>query len=212
MPSFKTSDLTKKQSYNLITGAIVPRPIAWVSTISESGLLNLAPFSFFNGIAVMPPTLGFTVAYADDDRGYKDTYRNLMANRECVVNMVTDTVAHAMNITAKGFAPDVDEFEEAALIPIESELVQPPRVKESLIQFECTLNQVVTLKNEVGHSDLMLCNILMIHVDEAIYLGDYKIDQTAYPVIGRMGGSHYTQTNDLFDMTRYHKIDNTTEL
>ncbi|MEQ8671982.1 MAG: flavin reductase family protein [Aggregatilineales bacterium] len=212
MPSFMTSTLTKKESYNLMTGAIVPRPIAWVSTLSAEGEPNLAPFSFFNGIAVMPPTLGFTVAYADDDRGYKDTYNNLMANGECVVNVVTDATVHAMNTTSKGFAPHVDEFIEAGLTPIPSEIVRPMRVKESPIQFECTLNQVVTLKNDLGHSDLMLCNVLMIHVHESVYLGNHKIDQTALQSVGRMGGTHYTHTRDLFDMTRFHKIDNTTDL
>lgn len=212
MPSFNTSKLTKKESYKLMTGAIVPRPIAWVSTISAEGQHNLAPFSFFNGIAVMPPTLGFTVAFGDDDRGYKDTYRNLMANGECVVNIVTEKTAFAMNTTAKGFPSDIDEFTEAHLTPLASELVRPMRVAESPIHFECTLNQVVTLKNELGHSDLMLCNVVMIHIDESVYLGNHKIDQHALEAIGRMGGTHYIHTADLFDMTRYHKIDNTTDL
>ena len=212
MPSFDTSRLSKKESYKLMTGSIVPRPIAWVSTISEEGQYNLAPFSFFNGIAVMPPTVGFTVAYADDDRGYKDTYRNLMANGECVVNIVTEKTAFAMNTTAKGFAYGVDEFIEANLTPLASELIRPMRVAESPIQFECKLNQVVTIKNDLGHSDLMLCDVLMIHVDDSVYAGDHKISQEALQAVGRMGGTHYIHTADLFDMTRYHKIDNTTDL
>lgn len=212
MPTFATNKLTKKQSYNLMTTTIVPRPIAWVSTLSENGVRNLAPFSFFNGIAVMPPTVGFTVAYADDDRGYKDTYTNLMANRECVVNIVSDANAQAMNTSAKGFPPDIDEFEQAGVTATASHIVKPVRVKESPVQFECRLNQVVTIKNELGHSDLMLCDILMIHVDESVYAGDYKIDQHALNAIGRMGGTLYTNTHDVFDMTRYHKIDNTTDL
>ena len=212
MPSFKTSDLSKKESYKLMTGSIVPRPIAWVSTISEDGIYNLAPFSFFNGIAVMPPTVGFTVAYGDDDRGYKDTYRNLTANKECVVNIVTENTAFAMNTTAKGFPYEVDEFEQAQVTPLSSTIVRPPRVQESPIQFECTLHQVVTLKNELGHSDLMLCSVLMIHVDESVYAGDYNINQDALTAIGRMGGINYIHTDAMFDMTRYHKIDNTTDI
>ena len=86
------------------------------------------------------------------------------------------------------------------------------RVKESPIQFECTLNQVVTLENDLGRSDLMICNVLMIHVAESIYLGDHKINQEALGAVGRMGGIHYTHTHTLFDMTRFHKIDNTTDL
>ncbi len=211
MPSFQTKDLSKKQAYKLMTGSIVPRPIAWVSTISEEGINNLAPFSFFNGIAVMPPTVGFTVAYADDDRGYKDTYRNMMANGECVVNIVTEATAFAMNTTAKGFAFEVDEFTEANITPIKSELIRPMRVKESPIQFECKLHQMVTLKNDLGHSDLMLCSVLMIHVDERVYDGDYRINQAHLEAVGRMGGIEYIHTHDRFDMTRHHKIENTTE-
>jgi flavin reductase (DIM6/NTAB) family NADH-FMN oxidoreductase RutF len=93
MLSFATSELTKDASYKLMTSAIVPRSIAWVTTLSEEGIRNIAPFSFFNGIAVMPPTLAFTVAYADGDRLEKDTYNNLIATRECVVNIVTDETA-----------------------------------------------------------------------------------------------------------------------
>jgi flavin reductase (DIM6/NTAB) family NADH-FMN oxidoreductase RutF len=210
VPSFETKDLSKKESYKLMTGSIVPRPIAWVSTVSEEGIHNLAPFSFFNGIAVMPPTVGFTVAYADDDRGYKDTYVNLTANGECVVNIVTEATAFAMNTTAKGFDPTTDEFAEAEVTPIASDLVRPMRVQESPIQFECKLYQVVTLKNDLGHSDLMLCSVLKIHVDESVYDGNYRINQEALQAVGRMGGTEYINTRDRFDMTRYHKIDNTT--
>lgn len=211
MASFNTSTLTKTEAYKLMTGSIVPRPIAWVSTISEDGKYNLAPFSFFNGVAVMPPTVGFTVAYGDDDRGYKDTYRNLMANGECVVNMVNEPNAYAMNTTAKDFPYEVDEFVEAGLTPLASELIRPMRVKESPIQFECKLHQVVTLKNDLGHSDLMLCSVLMIHIDDSVYDGNHKINQEALQSVGRMGGSHYIHVQDMFDMTRYHKIENTTE-
>ncbi len=212
MPTFHTADLTKKQSYKLMTGAIVPRPIAWVSTVDATGNHNLAPFSFFNGIAVMPPTLGFTVAYSDDARGAKDTYQNLIANRECVVNMVTEATAYAMNESAKDFPPDVDEFQETGLTPVPSVHVRPMRVGESPIQFECTLHQVVRIENDIARSDLMLCRIHVIHVDETVYEEDYRIDQDAYQVIGRMGGTNYIHTHDRFDMTRYHKIDNTTDV
>ncbi|MEO1324784.1 MAG: flavin reductase family protein [Pseudomonadota bacterium] len=205
MPSFDMSTLTKKQSYKLMTGAIVPRPIAWVSTISADGVYNLAPFSFFNGVAVMPPTIGFSIGLDGD--GFKDTYNNLMVNRECVVNVVTDPTALAMNTSAKSFPPETDEFAQAGVTPLASEKVAPPRVAESPIQFECTLNQTVTLQNELGRTDLMLCTIVMTHVHEDVYAGDHKIDPHAYPAVGRMGGTFYINSDHLFNMTRYHAIE-----
>lgn len=204
MISFATSDLTKEASYKLLTSAIVPRPIAWVSSLSEDGQGNLAPFSFFNGVAVMPPTLAFTVAYGDGERLEKDTYNNLIATRECVVNIVTDETVEAMSNTSKPLAPEIDEFEFAGLSPIPSLIVSPPRVQESPIQFECTLNQVVRLENDLGRSDLMICNIVYIHVDDSVYLGDYKIDQEALKAVGRMGGVHYLRTHQLFQIARQH--------
>lgn len=204
MPSFATSELNKPESYKLMTSIIVPRPIAWVSTLSEDGIYNLAPFSFFNGVAVMPPTLAFTIGYADDERLEKDTYKNLMATRECVVNIVTDDTAQAMTETAKPLSPEVDEFEFAGLTSIPSIMVSPPRIQESPVHFECTLNQVIRLENERGRSDLMLCNVVYIHVDDSVYLGNHKIDQKALKAVGRMAGADYLRTHQgLFQMTRH---------
>ena len=202
MVHFAASDLTKTNAYILLTSAIVPRPIAWVSTLSTDGKRNLAPFSFFNGVAVMPPTLAFTVASGDDNRYHKDTYLNLSATGECVVNIVTMETVEEMIITATEFPAEVDEFERAGLEWIASHRVGPPRVKQSPVQFECTLNQVVRLENGLGRSDVMICNILEIHVDDAFYLGDYKIDSVAMNVVGRMGGPNYVTTTDVFQMFR----------
>jgi flavin reductase (DIM6/NTAB) family NADH-FMN oxidoreductase RutF len=204
MPGFAASDLSKDTSYKLMTSAIVPRPIAWVSTLSEDGGRNLAPFSFFNGVAVMPPTLAFSVAYGDGERLEKDTYRNITATRECVVNIVTDETVEAMNRTSKPLAAEIDEFEFAGLTAIPSVFVSAPRVQESPIQFECTLNQIIRLENNLGRSDLIICNVVYIHVDDSVYLGDYKIDQETLHAVGRMGGIHYLRTQQLFQMTRQH--------
>jgi flavin reductase (DIM6/NTAB) family NADH-FMN oxidoreductase RutF len=185
-----------------MTGAIVPRPIAWVSTISETGRRNLAPFSFFNGVAVMPPTLMFSTADRDGRIPHKDTYANLLATRECVVNIVAESNADAMNLTSTELPSDVDEWELTGLTPVPSSRVKPPRIGESPVHFECTLNQVITLENELGCSHLMLCNILTIHVEDNLYLGDHKIDPEALKAVGRLGGPNYIYTNDLFQMTR----------
>ena len=202
MVHFATADLTKTDAYKLLTSAIVPRPIAWVSTLSAEGKRNIAPFSFFNGVSVMPPTLAFTVASGDDNRYHKDTYLNLSTTGECVVNIVTIETAEKMVITATEFPAEVDEFERAGLEWEASHNVEPPRVKQSPVQFECTLNQTVRLENDLGRSDLMICNILKIHVDDTLYLGDYKIDSIAMNAVGRMGGPNYVTAKDVFQLFR----------
>lgn len=206
MPTFDTSDLTKPQAYTLLNSAIVPRPIAWVATISPEGVHNLAPFSFFNAVAVMPPTVGFSVGLDDPERGLKDTCVNLKANGECVVNIVNADVAAAMNITGTAFDPTTDEFRESGVTPLAADLVTPMRVKESPVQFECRLHQIVTLENELGHSDLMICSVLRMHVSDSVYAGDHKIDQGKLQAVGRMGGAVYTHTRDTFVMERHHHV------
>jgi len=202
MVGFAAADLDKDQSYKLMSSAIVPRPIAWVSTVNPEGKRNLAPFSFFNGVAVMPPTLVFSVAYGDGNRLEKDTYNNIAATHECVVNIVTDETAEAMNRSATELPADVDEFKFSGVTPTPSVVVKPPRVLEAPIQFECTINQIIRLENDLGRSDLMICNIVYIHVDDAVYLGEYKVNPQALHAVGRLGGPNYTRTHDQFTMTR----------
>ncbi len=208
MPTFNSDELTKEQSYKLLNSAIVPRPIAWVSTVSAEGVHNLAPFSWFNAVAVMPPTVAFSVGLDDLKRGFKDTYVNLIASGECVVNIVTEAAAEAMNLTGESFDPNTDEFSEARVTPIPSDLVKPMRVQESPVQFECKLNQTVTLQNEHGRNDLMICDVLRIHVHESVYIGDHKIDADKLRAVGRMGGSTYARTRETFIMTRHHVVKN----
>lgn len=208
MPTFNSEELTKEQSYKLLNSAIVPRPIAWVSTVSADGVHNLAPFSWFNAVAVMPPTVAFSIGLDDLERGFKDTYANLTASGECVINIVTEAAAEAMNLTGESFDPSTDEFSEARLTPVPSDLVAPMRVKESPVQFECRLHQAVTLQNERGRNDLMICNVLRIHVNDAVYIGDHKIDPDKLKAVARMGGSVYARTSDTFTMTRRHVVKN----
>jgi flavin reductase (DIM6/NTAB) family NADH-FMN oxidoreductase RutF len=208
MPTFDANDLTKEQSYKLLNSSIVPRPIAWVSTVSEEGIHNLAPFSWFNAVAVQPPTVAFSVGLDDLERGFKDTYVNLNASGECVINIVTAPAAAAMNICGTAFDPTTDEFAEAGVTPVKSELVRPMRVQESPVQLECKLHQVVTLGNEKGRNDLMICSVLLMHVHDDVYIGDYKIDPDKLQAVGRMGGTVYTRTRETFTMERHHIVEN----
>lgn len=202
MVEFNPIDVPQRDLYKLLIGAVVPRPIAWVSTISPDGVPNLAPFSFFNGVASNPPSLVFSVSYRETTHQPKDTLANLQASGDFVVNMVTEPLATAMNITAGEYPPEVDEFQRAGLTPIPSIQVSAPRVAQSPVQFECRLNQIVPIGEGPGSARLVIGTIVYIHIADAIYREPYKIDITAYQPIGRLAGSSYTRVNDLFELQR----------
>lgn len=202
MPTFNSDDLTKQEAYKLLTSAVIPRPIAWVSTLSDDGVPNLAPFSFFNVVSPTPPTLIFSVTQREGKFAYKDTYTNLMNRRECVVNIVTLELAEAMNLSATELPADIDEFAHSNVTAIPSLNVAPFRVAESPIQFECKLQQVVTLSNEHGTSQVMFCEIIVMHISDAVYMGNHKIDPALIHAIGRMAGGGYSTTEDRFELER----------
>ena len=192
--------------YKLLIGAIVPRPIAFVSSLSPEGVRNLAPFSFFTGISANPPVICFS-PMVRGDRSYgargsnKDTLNNIRAKREFVVNIVSEEFAGQMNICSTEFPPQVDEFEASGLTPIASDLVQPPRVKESHINMECKLFQIVDVSDKPLGGSIVLGEVIRFHVDDA-YVDSYRIDPGKLHAIGRMGGATYTRTTDRFDLER----------
>jgi flavin reductase (DIM6/NTAB) family NADH-FMN oxidoreductase RutF len=188
--------------YKLMIGAIVPRPIAFVSTVDAAGHRNLAPFSYFTGCSTNPPVVCFCAAVREGPRPEKDTLENILATGEFVVNAVSEEIAERMNACSAEVAPEVDEFDLSGLTPIESELVKPPRVAESKIQMECRLRQVVRVSDKPGGGNLVLGDVLRFHVQESVLLGDYKIDPDALRAIGRMGGPTYVRTRDRFEMQR----------
>jgi flavin reductase (DIM6/NTAB) family NADH-FMN oxidoreductase RutF len=187
--------------YKLMVGAIVPRPIAFVSTISSSGIRNLAPFSFFTGISANPPVICFCPMIRGSDGGRKDTLRNIEAVKEFVVNVVSEEFAEQMNMCSAEFPPNIDEFEVSGLTPIASDLVKPPRVKESHINMECRLLQIVDVSAKPLGGSLVIGEVLRFHVDDALF-DNYKIDPDRLHAIGRMGGPTYVRTTDRFDMIR----------
>jgi flavin reductase (DIM6/NTAB) family NADH-FMN oxidoreductase RutF len=187
--------------YKLMIGAIVPRPIAFVSTMSPDGALNLAPFSFFNAIGSAPPMICFTAGLRARPDPSKDTLRNIIRTGEFVVNLVSEEIAEKMNITSGEYPPEVDEFALAQLTPVPSDLVKPPRVKESHVQMECKRFLMVDVSSLPGGGTLVLGEVLRFHVDDDI-IDDFKIDPDKLRAIGRMGGMSYTRTRDRFDMIR----------
>jgi flavin reductase (DIM6/NTAB) family NADH-FMN oxidoreductase RutF len=187
--------------YKLMIGVIVPRPIAFVSSLDEHGIRNLAPFSYFTGCSTNPPVVCFVTAVRSGPRPSKDTLHNVLTTKEFVVNIVSEEFAEKMNATSAEVGPEVDEFELASLTPIANELVRPPRAAESHVHMECRLRQVLHISDRPGGGSLILGDVLRFHIDEAI-VANFKVDPDKLKAIGRMGGPTYTRTHDRFDMPR----------
>ncbi|MGF1505393.1 MAG: flavin reductase family protein [Chloroflexi bacterium] len=190
--------------YKLLIGSIVPRPIAWVSTVNAEGQPNLAPYSFFNGINSNPPHLLFCPGVRATDHQPKDSLLNVQATGEFVVNVVTEELAEAMNITATEFPADVNEFEAAGLTPAKSRSVLPPRIAESPINFECRVTQVVAIGDlsQPGSGAVVIGRIVCVHVRDDVLLPGDKIDIESLRPVGRLAGAGYTRVRDIFEMKR----------
>jgi flavin reductase (DIM6/NTAB) family NADH-FMN oxidoreductase RutF len=194
--------LPRNSVYKILIGSVVPRPIGWISTVNADGQPNLAPFSFFNVVCAKPPTVLFCPMIRSTDGNPKDTLNNVKATGEFVVNIVTEKLASAMVATSVEIAADVDEFELAGLETAPSVRVRPPRVAESPVHFECKLAQIVEIGNQPGGGSVVLGEIVHLHVDEGVLLGEDKIDVSALKPIGRLAGSAYVRATDIFEMER----------
>jgi flavin reductase (DIM6/NTAB) family NADH-FMN oxidoreductase RutF len=187
-----------REIYALMISAIVPRPIALVSTTDGRGRRNLAPFSYFMGVASAPPVLAIsTVSRRDGQK--KDTLRNIEATGEFVVNVVSEPMAEAMNLSSADFPYGHDEFDAAGLTPLDGLRVAAPRVAESPVQMECRVERIV----EVGTqpASLILGEVLLFHVREDV-LTDGRIDVSKLKPVARLGGSDYAHVRDVFSMAR----------
>jgi flavin reductase (DIM6/NTAB) family NADH-FMN oxidoreductase RutF len=187
--------------YKLLLGSVVPRPIAFVSTVNPEGAFNVAPFSFFTVASANPPVLVFSVGRRANRDPRKDTLRNISTAREFVVNVVSEEFGPNMNLCAGEYPPEMDEFQISGLTPIPSDLVKAPRVAESHINMECRLLYTIELSGLVSGGHLVLGEVIRFHIDDA-YFHDYRIDPDKLRAIGRMAGNSYTRTLDRFDMIR----------
>lgn len=199
---FADQALPWQSVYKIMTGAIVPRPIGWISTVDAHGVPNLAPYSFFNAVCSNPPTLLFCPAIRATDRERKDTLKNVIATGEFVVNIVTESLAEAMNLTSAEYPPEVSEFDEAGLTPAPSMAVRAPRVAESPIHFECKLDQIITIGETPGGASIVVGRVVHIHVADEVFIAPDKIDVRALKPVGRLAGTTYSRTRDLFDLKR----------
>ncbi|HEX3473245.1 MAG TPA: flavin reductase family protein [Silvibacterium sp.] len=201
MLRFDSASSSPSDIYKLMIGMVVPRPIAFVSSLDEHGVRNLAPFSYFMACTSNPPVVCFVSSFRSGTLPAKDTLRNIVATKEFVVNIVSEEFADKMNLTSAEVPPEIDEFELSGLTPVASELIKPPRVAESHAQMECRLRQLLEIGNQTGGGTIIFGDVLRFHVDEAVVDG-YKIDPEKLKAVGRMGGPTYVRTRDRFDMIR----------
>lgn len=178
-----------------LQNAIAPRPICFASTINKQGELNLAPFSFFNIFSSNPPIAVFSPAYSGRTGAAKDTLLNVLEVPECVINVVTYNMVHQTSLASSPFPKGINEFVKAGFTPIPSELVQPFRVKESPVQMECKVIEVKELGKSGGAGNLVICEIVKIHIDESVLNSDNQIDTCKIDLVARMGDNWYCRAN-----------------
>lgn len=195
------SELPPRDAYAWMIGTIVPRPIAWVSTVAPDGRTNLAPFSFFQGVTSNPPTLMF-VPVNDRAGNKKDTVRNLEQVPEFVVNLVPFALAEQMNRTSALLPYGESEFEKFGIAAAPSERVRPPRVAAAPVAFECTLDRFVHIGEGPFAANVVFGRIQLAHVSDAVLGADGKPDPAKLDLIGRMGGNNYTRTTERFALER----------
>jgi flavin reductase (DIM6/NTAB) family NADH-FMN oxidoreductase RutF len=187
--------------YRLLVGVVTPRPIAWVTTLDEEGNVNLAPFSFYNAFGANPPVVVFSPTLRRDG-SRKDTLRNLEVIPEFVLNAAVEDLAEPMNLTAKELPPGQSEAEFAGLALAPSLKVRPPRVAASPVQMECKLHQVVSIGQGAIAANLVIGEVLLLHIDEAVLDPSGQIDPRKLRTIARLGGDYYCRSTDLFEMPR----------
>ena len=195
------ASLNVRDAYAWMIGTILPRPIAWVSSISKEGKSNLAPFSFFQGITANPPILMFVPVNNRDGRP-KDTIRNIEETREFVVNLVPYALAEPMNDTSAALPYGESEFEKFGIASAPSERVRPPRVAAAPVAFECALHSIVKIGEGPLAANVVFGRILLAHIDGGVIGADGKPDAGKLDLIGRMGGEWYARTTDRFAIER----------
>ncbi|MFD2924904.1 flavin reductase family protein [Halobacillus naozhouensis] len=196
---FDPSEHETKNIYKLLSGSVVPRPIAWVSTLSDSGVHNLAPFSFFTVASRQPPMLCISIGPGVGARKgtVKDTLENIRTSKEFVINISSTPLGNEMQKTSENLASEVDEFEEAGLTPISSEKIRPMRVEEAPIHMECKLHQIV----ELGSDHLLIGEMVLYHIQEDYYMEEYKVNFEKLRPLGRLAAS-FSESRDFFSLPK----------
>lgn len=204
MLSLNPKDIPVPKLHGYLLGAIGPRPIAFASTIDKNGNPNLAPFSFFNVFSANPPIVVFSPARSGRNNTTKHTYDNIKEVPEVVINIVTYSMVHQMSLASAEYAKDVNEFVKSGFTQIPSETIKPFRVKESPVQMECKVIEVKELGNQGGAGNLIICEVIKLHIEENILDEKGIIDQQKIDLVARMGGNWYCRAfgDSLFEIEK----------
>ncbi|NVK65453.1 MAG: flavin reductase family protein [Flavobacteriales bacterium] len=204
MVTINPSEIPVPKLHHYLLGSVGPRPIAFASTVDEDGNDNLAPFSFFNVFSANPPIMVFSPARSGRTNQTKDTYNNVKKVPEVVINIVNYDIVQQMSLASSPFAPGVSEFEKAGFTALDSETIQPKRVAESPVQFECKVIEVKELGHEGGAGNLVICEVLRIHLKEEILDENGMVDQHKIDLVSRMGGNWYCRADEgsMFEITK----------
>lgn len=204
MLSVTPEELTVPKLHQLLLGSVGPRPICFASTVDAEGNRNLAPFSFFNVFSANPPILVFSPARSGRTGESKHTHDNVKEVPEVVINVVTYDMVHQMSLASSPYPKGVDEFVKTGFTPLDSEMVKPARVKESPVQLECRVQEVVELGQNGGAGNLIICRVLKLHIDESKLNEHGQIDQTKIDLVARMGGDWYCRAHGdaLFELVK----------
>ena len=203
MISFEPHQLSPSQLQSYLQGAVAPRPIAFASTMDEKGNSNLSPFSFFNVFSSNPPILVFSPARRVRNNTTKHTLENCEATKQVVINVVNYDIVQQMSLSSTEYADGVNEFLKSGLTMLSSDIVKPHRVAESPVQFECKVNEIIILGSDGGAGNLIICEVLKIHISEKILDENGTIDQYKIDLVSRCGGNWYSRSNQgLFEVEK----------
>ena len=205
MYHYKPEDLSVKEVHRLLIGGVGPRPIALVSTLSGDGIPNLSPFSFFNVFGANPPVIAFSPSRRGRDKSLKDTYNNLIKTKECVVQVVTFPMIEQVNLASTEYPSGVNEFIKSGFTAIDSDIVNPKRVKESPFQMECKLLKMESFGEGGSSANIAICEVLKFHISEDIFI-DGIIHPDLIDLVGRMSGNYYTRAKGLIFKTIQPRI------
>lgn len=198
MLSITPKDISTAKLHGYLLSAVAPRPIAFASTIDEDGNPNLSPFSFFNVFSANPPILIFSPARRVRDNTTKHTLENTETTKEVVINVVNYDIVHQMSLSSTEYGKGVNEFDKAGLTMLKSDVVKPFRVAESPVQFECKVNDIVKLGTEGGAGNLIICEVVKLHVRDEVLNEAGTIDQHKIDLVARAGGSYYSRAKSGF--------------